>query len=34
METALILGLGMIVGVLCGLSLAAQNVRSYRGVSR
>jgi hypothetical protein len=34
METALIFGLALVVGLLSGLGLVAQNVRSYRGVPR
>jgi hypothetical protein len=34
MDIALMLGLGVVIGTLCGLGLAAQNLRSYRGVGR
>jgi hypothetical protein len=33
-EIALALGLGVVIGTLCGLGLAAQNLRSYRGAGR
>jgi hypothetical protein len=33
-DIAILLGLGLVVGTLCGLGLAAQNLRSYRGIQR
>jgi hypothetical protein len=34
MNIVLLTGLTLVVGLLCGLGLAAQNLRSYRGVQR
>jgi hypothetical protein len=34
METVSIFALALVVGLLCGLGLAAQNLRSYRGAAR
>jgi hypothetical protein len=34
MDMFLIFGLALVVGLLSGLGLAAQNLRSYRGVAR
>lgn len=33
-DIVLVLGLGVVIGTLCGLGLAAQNLRSYRGAGR